>query len=84
MADLSGFRGHGQGHSGSCPNSLDFFQCSDGPCLPNDLVCDGRRHCADGGDEVSCDPEVKGHGDKVRMQTKALRTQAALDIEGEG
>ena len=36
------------------PNcSADEFQCSDGKCLPNFLVCNGVKNCEN--DEESCD-----------------------------
>jgi len=29
------------------------FTCNNGDCIKNEEVCDGRRNCADGSDEVS-------------------------------
>lgn len=37
----------------SCP--ANHFQCMDGQCLPNNLVCDGRYDCAYRDDELYCD-----------------------------
>ena len=31
-----------------------YFQCSDGTCLDDQLVCDGRQHCMRGEDETNC------------------------------
>ena len=31
-----------------------YFQCSDGTCLDDQLVCDGRQHCMSGEDERNC------------------------------
>ena len=31
-----------------------YFQCSDGTCLDDHLVCDGRQHCMSGEDEKNC------------------------------
>lgn len=32
----------------ACPR--DHFHCAEGPCLPEELVCDGVRHCSDAED----------------------------------
>ena len=34
--------------------SSTYFQCSDGTCLDEHLVCDGRQHCMMGEDEKNC------------------------------
>ena len=30
------------------------FECLDKECIPAEFRCDGRKHCADGSDEVRC------------------------------
>lgn len=30
------------------------FRCDDGLCFDRNLLCDGIRHCPDGGDESNC------------------------------
>ena len=34
--------------------SSTYFQCNDGTCLDEHLVCDGRQHCMVGEDEQKC------------------------------
>ena len=34
--------------------SSTYFQCNDGTCLDEHLVCDGRQHCMMGEDEQMC------------------------------
>ena len=31
-----------------------YFKCSDGTCVDDHLVCDGRQHCMNGEDETTC------------------------------
>ena len=38
---------------GTCPHP-SYFKCSDGTCLDEPLVCDGKQHCIGGEDEDEC------------------------------